>query len=625
MDGFYLSCCALDDGEKQTVVWFNHSTKEPDAGGIEIIQHAVDNADVIVGHNLKHDLNILRYYGVNFEGKRLHCTMVTEYLLTGQDTRNKSYGLSAVAKTYGMRPKLDEVAQMWAQGIETSAVPSDMLQKYVLDDTKKAYLIFQEQIKRTAELGMERLVQLQNEFIFTLSDIEMNGFLWDKDRAASIIADYEKRVQSADDAFRELVGEPLLNINSTLQLSAALFGGETSVFWNEWVVVEYKTKPYSDYKERTLSEMKKLEGLGFIPEKGTETSRKGVYSTDKATITRLKCKTDAQKRAKELLLQRSVEAKVLETIRGATPGKGLRSKVQPDGYIHPNLNQTVTATGRLSSSDPNSQNLPRGNTSPIKECIIPRYDGIGQFDLSQIEWRAAAYLSQDPVMIFEVNNGVDQHIAACTDIMELPFINKKDKESKQNRTHAKVLNFRMIYGGSAYGYYMDQNMPNFSQKKWRDIVAAFFKKYEGLKRWHQAAVKWVTEGNKVKLPTGRWFSLNKIIDRRGELVWNERQIKNYPVQGISGGDILPLFAVILRRGMLKAGLKSKLILTVHDSIVFDYVKAELRTLMKLCFKIIEQLPKYMTNYFKLIQPWNVRLEGEFEIGPNYCTMEEVTL
>ncbi|MHA2248650.1 MAG: hypothetical protein ACXADY_27140, partial [Candidatus Hodarchaeales archaeon] len=60
MDGFYLSCCALDDGEKQTVVWFNHSTKEPDAGGIEIIQHAVDNADVIVGHNLKHDLNILR-------------------------------------------------------------------------------------------------------------------------------------------------------------------------------------------------------------------------------------------------------------------------------------------------------------------------------------------------------------------------------------------------------------------------------------------------------------------------------------------------------------------------------------------------------------------------------------
>ncbi len=130
---------------------------------------------------------------------------------------------------------------------------------------------------------------------------------------------------------------------------------------------------------------------------------------------------------------------------------------------------------------------------------------------------------------------------------------------------------------------------------------------------------------KITNISGRQYAFPDVTRRHSGIPTHFTMIKNYPVQGISGGDILPLFAVILRRGMLKAGLKSKLILTVHDSIVFDYITEELDTLMKLCFKIIEQLPIYITNYFHLAQKWNVKLEGEFEIGPNYRQLEEVKL
>jgi DNA polymerase I-like protein with 3'-5' exonuclease and polymerase domains len=509
--------------------------------------------------------------------------------------------------------------------MDTYDIPAELLHEYVLDDAEKCGLICLDQRKDMLEEQMAPLLNLQMEFMIVLSDMELNGFLWDNDVATSIAEEYTERVKAIDLELLEMIGEPRLNIGSSEQLSAALFGGEAKITWKEWYIHEYKTKPYSRYYEREYSERVTISGLGFGPEKGTQSSsKKGVYSTDKGVIQRLKCKTPDQRRVKKLLLQRSADAQVVKMIRGSNAKTGLMSKIQPDGCIHPSLNQTVAATGRLSCSDPNGQNLPRGGTSPIKKCIVPRFDGIGQFDLSQIEWRAAGWLSRDKTMIFEINNGVDQHVEACVHLMELEFVDKSDPTSKQNRTDAKIFNFRMIYGGSAYGFYMDHKMPNFSKKKWERIVRGFFKKYYGLEAWQIKNVKWVTEGGTLGIPTGRKFALHKIMNKKGELVWNERQVKNYPVQSIAG-DILYLFAVILRRGMIKAGLKSKMILTVHDSIVFDYINEELDTLMRLCFKIIDQLPQYITNYFKLSQPWDVKLEGEFEVGQNYAEMKEVFL
>jgi len=268
----------------------------------------------------------------------------------------------------------------------------------------------------------------------------------------------------------------------------------------------------------------------------------------------------------------------------------------------------------LSSRDPNGTNLPRSGTSPLKQCIIPSNDGILNFDLSQIEWRGAAYLSQDEMMMKEINEGIDQHSAACVDLMEQEL-------NKQNRFFAKIFNFRMIYKGSAYGFYKDVDMPNFSQKKWIKIVKGFYKKYWGLENWQDVNTMFVFKNGYLKIATGRLFVFNKSKMEQGVPIYNEREVANYPVQGIAGGDILPLLAVLLRRGLKKYNLKSKFILTVHDSIVIDYIESELKMIIKLCRSIMKNLTKNIENFYSI--KWNVNLDGEIEIGKTYGNMEEV--
>lgn len=249
---------------------------------------------------------------------------------------------------------------------------------------------------------------------------------------------------------------------------------------------------------------------------------------------------------------------------------------------------------------------------------------IMQCDLSQIEWRAAACLSQDRVMIHEINSGIDQHAEACTNpkLMNIKFISKKDPESKANRDHAKVFNFRMIYKGSHWGFYLDPNMPDFSVDRWKQIVDGFYEKYNGLKEWQDNTIKLVREQKGfLQIPTGRIFLFNKELQKDGSYDYNERKICNYPIQGISGGDILPLCSVLIRRGLIKNKLKSKLILTVHDSILFDYIKEEEMRLARLCLIIIRNLPKYISEYFNF--NWNVNLDGEIEVGPNYGELKEL--
>ncbi len=240
--------------------------------------------------------------------------------------------------------------------------------------------------------------------------------------------------------------------------------------------------------------------------------------------------------------------------------------------------------------------------------------GILQIDLSQIEWRGAAWLSQDVTMINEINSGIDQHSAACTDLMEMEL-------TKENRFFAKIFNFRLLYGGTAFGFYKDVNMPKFSQAKWRKIVDNFYNKYWGLKHWQDKNIQFVFKHGYLQLPTGRLFVFNKTKREQGVMVYNEREIKNYPVQGLAGGDILPLLAVLLRRGLKKYKLKSKYILTVHDSIVFEYLDKELKMLIKLCEATMEGLVSNIQNYFGV--DWNVDLAAEIEIGEDYGNLQPI--
>jgi DNA polymerase I-like protein with 3'-5' exonuclease and polymerase domains len=625
-EGFYLSCiayCWIVDGAHQegSVLWVTHKEVEPAPMPpiIAQVQRLVNEADLVVGHNLKHDLNILRYYGVDFELPKIWCTMLTEYLLAGQDAQ-RSWGLDEVCEHRGLGSKDRTLSVMWERGMHTCDIPLDLLEHYAKRDVELTALLYMAQAKEVLEEGMTALVDLQNEFTLSLSDMEVGGFGFNVKLAEEMYEEYDKNSKAIHTELIEIFGEPRLNIRSGPQLSAALFGGSVEVSSTAWVTKTLKTKPETRYYEKTYKEKVSLQGIFPVPVR-QETKREGVYITDKSAIDALPKDTPVRRKVKKLLLLISSIDKVKETLRGKNEGTGLLSKTY-DGIIHPRFNQCVTTTGRLSSSDPNSQNLPRGSTSPIKRCISPRLHFLVQFDLSQIEWRAAAWLSQDRVMMHEVNTGVDQHIEACKGIMGLKFVDKHDPESKINRDYAKVFNFRMIYGGTAHGFFSDPKMPSFTKGKWKGIVNEFYNKYEGLKQWQDDNIARTIIRGSMGLATGRRFKFHKTKFQHANMEYNERQIKNYPVQGLAGGDILPLVVVLVRRGLRQNGLQSRLILTVHDSIVLDCPKDELKRVVKLCYLISNNLAQYISEYFNI--NWNVKLAGECEYGTNYGELKEIS-
>ncbi len=623
--GFYLSVVGMIVAEslehegidgfatKEKSWVFNHkeSDNKPFDKKLSQIQYELSTADLIVGQNLKHDLKILKYEGLSFNTK-LHDTLVAQYLLDYQEKKHRN--LKALADRYRLEDKMDEVALYWNKGIDTYDVPLYLLTEYCLHDCKLTYQIALRQRELLREEKMFKVFNLQMEFQDMLADMELNGCEFDKDKAEEIVSSYQGELLKIDAELNNLAGRKI-NWNSGENLSAVLYGGVLKTDHEEWRMKTFKTRPYTEYKPVIVTDVEKISGLGFKPLKNTALKKEGYFKTDKTTLLKLKTKNKTQRRVKKLILERGEISKASETLMGKN-GSGLINKVQPDGRIHPHFNQAVTTTGRLSSSNPNGQNLPRGGTSPLKECIIPRNDWIMEADLSQIEWRAAAFLSQDKTMIREINSGIDQHIATCTDpdMMNLPL-------NKKNRTSAKIFNFRMIYKGTAYGFYMDPKMPNFSLKKYERIVDEFYQKYSGLKYWQDNRYGEANLYKVLRIPTGRKHRYTKTSFQDGIQVISERNVANYPVQGISGGDILPLAAVIIYKGMKKRGMSSIPVLTVHDSLVFDVVHDELKDLARLCKTVFSNLPQYIEQYFGF--KWNVKLEGEVEFGKNYKDLKEL--
>lgn len=622
-EGFYSTCSAIFCESDHKLHWLDHCTEPPSPGFLRETQDVFDNSPLVVAHNWKYDINVYRWLGLNIDKVNLYDTMVAEYLINGQN-KDVSYKLSDLAKRYELEPKYDRVRAFWEDGVETRDIPVDVLEEYVLHDAELALQIYHIQKPILEDLNLTKLVALQSEYIKVLSDIEYHGFIFDAKRAAGVLQEYNARLVEIVQEIKDISDMPFLNLSSAQHKSAMLFGGEIKVPETTWEIKTLKSKPVSYYREVTRDVVKQIEGLGFQPPSSEKKGKSGAFSASRGVVEQLTCGgkgTDRRRkiRVKELLLEHSTINKLVNSLLGKSGDTGLITKIAGDGRVHPSMNNIVTATGRLSSSNPNSQNFPREGTSPIKLCIVPEFDGIYQIDLSQIEWRAAAFLSNDTVMIDEINSGIDQHAKAVTDLMELEFISKSDPKSKENRNHAKVFNFRMIYGGSPYGFYLDYKMPNFSKTKWNRIVNKFFEKYSGLKDWQDRNIIEAQRTGILALPTGRRFHFRKDTMVDGMLTWNERQFKNYPVQGIAGGDILPLLAVIIRRGCVAAGLRSKIILTVHDSLVFDYVEEELERLNKLCLTVASSLPKYIESFFGF--KWTTKIDAESEIGPNYGSLK----
>ena len=234
-------------------------------------------------------------------------------------------------------------------------------------------------------------------------------------------------------------------------------------------------------------------------------------------------------------------------------------------------------------------------------------------DLAQIEWRTAAQLSQDPVMIQEICDGLDMHSFARDEWMKL-------KPTKENRTHAKIFNFRAIYRGHPYGFFMDPKMPPFSLKKWTQIYDQFYEKYNVL---HDTQDKWIQEVYKnqgwMYSATGRILKFDK---KDGE--YSESAICNYPVSSVGTVDIIGLAMYIVHSEVVKRGWsdRCKLIMQVHDSIIYDLVKELVTPMSILCKETFIALPQHIKRVYGI--DWNVPLDGDIAVGSTWKDVKEIT-
>ena len=615
-----LVAVGIADLEGRTKTWlFNHNDLKQKVSQRKLIaeiQEEIDGADLLVGHNLKFDLNWLRFIGIKFTHQRFFCTQITEYLLRGQRGKGELH-LSDLSRKYLSVMKKDVVKLYWEAGYETTEIPLKILLPYLEQDCINSLAIYQRQRPKVISEGMTALVGVQNALVPILSDMESNGIGWDQETAQRHVLELSAKLKDINGNLRVLFDFDY-NLDSRDELSVALFGGKIRRPGMEWVTRELKHETL--YYERKCVVETDRKGAGFRPQKYAALKKEGYYSTDKNNLEQLRCRADKQRQIKTFLLERSIHKKALETLLGKNEDgeKGLINKVQADGRIHGSFNQSVTKTGRLSSSAPNLQNQPRKKTSPIKQCFVSRNGKLVSLDLAQIEWRVCGHLCQDPTMLREIRTGVDAHRENAIYIFKA---NTADADFDDVRTVAKICTFRLIYGGSAYGFYMDQKMPSYTLARWEEIVEGFYRKYPGLKTWQEKQIAKVYEtGGILRNPTGRKFVFKKGDDERKPDEYAVRQIKNWPVQSLATADIMPLAMVIIAKKYKQMGLRSLWVGQVHDNLIWDAFPEEIEPIVRMGLGVFENLPQYIERVFGF--KMTVPISGDAEIGGSWSTLEK---
>ena len=572
---------------------------------------------MLVFHNAKYDLNIMRHMGLNFEGKTIWCTMICDYLLHGQNT-SISYSLNAVAARYGLGQKVDEMAEYWNNGYETDQIPWDLHQTYLGQDVNLTHLIFQKQFPQVKKTGLSNVAWLSMELSRVLSDMESTGIPFDKDGAEKYVDEYSSKLENLDRQIFDIAGQEF-KVSSSDQLSAIMYGGKIKREVQELVARARKNGTFRISTRKAVYEQT-VKGLGFTPEESAKSKKTGKASTGKKALMWLRWETPEQERMLQLLSERSNAQKVYSTLwSDNNETSGLIRQIGVDGRIHPSFNQTFTRTGRLSSSNPNSQNFPRGNTSPLKKLIRSKRGYILNADLSQIEWRTAAALSEDSLMCDEINHGFDVH----TDSAQRFFDAKGDtttKAFKKVRTTAKIFNFRMLYNGKPKAFFYDPTMPRFPLTKWKKIVPGFYEKYHELRDWQLNNEKIVNIQNYLRNPSGRFLTFDyNTEDDEKPTGYNLNAICNYPVQSISA-DLMFLAMITIYRKVKASGAKADLLMQVHDSLVWDVAPEDVFRVGRICEDVFDSLPRLSREFFGWDIP--VVLEGEVGLGLDYGTMLE---
>ena len=635
---------------------FDHADRPNQDDYYERVQMMLDEATVLICHNAAHDLLWLWESGFKYDGP-VFDTMLAEYVL--QRGQKQPLSLEACAERYELdTKKQDTLKEYFAKGVSTRDIPYNELTEYLIADLEATQQLSDKQmlrLNRQEDAGLKGTVELTNQVAVCLSRIYQRGFAVDLNALDTVREEFE---QERDDLERDLqahvrrlMGDTPINLNSPEQLSWVVYSRKVldKQYWgnsidpyqsdntfrglmNELTERLYKTKatqcrecngsgqvrkvkkdgtPFARTNKCTscggagyhLVAGKELAGLKFKPPgpkwasaNGFSTSKQNLETLEKAA--RVKGMTDAVDFLSKVRRLSAVDTYLSSFV------DGIRMYTKQDGKLHVRLTQHMTSTGRFSGRDPNMQNMPRGGTFPVKKVFVSRFDGgkIMEADFAQLEFRAAAYLSQDGVAIEEVSTGFDVHSYTAKVIT--------DAGQPTDRQTAKAHTFAPLYGATGFGRTAAE----------AEYYTHFTEKYEGIGLWHSRLAKEAIATGKITTPSGREFAFPDVVRKPNGRVSHFTQIKNYPVQSFATADIVPI--ALLHIDKLLDGMQSCVVNTVHDSIVVDVHPDEERRVIDIIHQTNKELPDLITIRWGLV--FNVPLLLEAKIGPNWLDTKDVS-
>ncbi|WP_020595119.1 DNA polymerase I [Spirosoma panaciterrae] len=509
-----------------------------------------------IGQNLKYDLLMLKKYGVDVQGK-LFDTMIAHYLIEPEMRHN----MDMMAMTYLNYSPVEIESLIGKKGKGQLTMREVDVQKvvdYAAEDADITLQLKETFAPRLEKDNLHKLFdQVEMPLVRVLTDLELEGVTIDTNALADLSATLETDMRQVQQEIFDIAGDPF-NIGSPKQLGEVLF------------------------------EKLKLD-------KNAKKTKTGQYATGEEILSKLEVEHEIARKIldyRELIKLKNTYVDVLPTLISKRTGR-----------IHTSFNQAVAATGRLSSVNPNLQNIPirtpRGQE--IRKAFVPRGPEflIMSADYSQIELRIMAAFSGDKTMLDAFNNGVDIHTQTASKVFHVGL----DEVTSDMRRKAKTINFGIIYGISSFGLSQRLKIP---RKEAAQIIEEYFAGFPAVKDYIDQCIEKARGFGYAETILGRRRYLRDINSRnQTDRMFAERNAVNAPIQG-SAADMLKIAMIRIHEFMLQERLKSKMILTVHDELVFDAHRDE-----------IDLLRVHVDDIMKNAIPMAVRMETGIGVGENW--------
>lgn len=509
-----------------------------------------------VGQNLKYDIKVLHKYNISVHGK-LFDTMLAHYLINPDMRHN----MDVLAETYLNYTPVSITELIGKKGKNQKSmrdVPLEEQTEYAVEDADITLQLKHHFEKELKEGNLQSLFDtIEIPLLRVLAAMELEGINLDEGYLNSLSSVLETDITSLEKQIYEEAGEEF-NIASPKQLGEILFG-----------------------KLKLVDKPKK--------------TKTGQYSTAEDVLSYL---SKEHKIIAAVLEYRGL-AKLKSTYVDALP-----TQVEPSTKrVHTDYMQTVAATGRLSSNNPNLQNIPirteRGRQ--VRKAFIPRNENyvLLAADYSQIELRIIAALSEEETMMEAFKNGEDIHASTAAKVFNVPI----DQVTREQRSNAKTVNFGIIYGVSAFGL---SNQTDLSRGEAKELIDTYYKTYPKLRNYMSELVDFARDNGYVQTVLGRRRYL-KDINAANAVVRGaaERNAVNAPIQG-SAADIIKIAMINIFNKLSEGNYQSKMLLQVHDELVFDVYKPELETIKTLIKSEMEQA-----------YTMNIPLDVEVGLGENW--------